>query len=73
MTKDWVPDFEKRRSTCRRKFTIRITNNDLAQKLGITKTYVSMILSGERNPPNAEQTFRTALDELIAEKSAQSE
>jgi len=73
LTKDWVPDFEKRRSTCRRKFKIRITNNDLAQKLGITKTYVSMILSGERNPPNAEQTFRAALDELIAEKSAQSE
>lgn len=73
MTKDWVPDFEKRRSTCRRKFKVRITNNDLAQKLGITKTYVSMILSGERNPPNAEQTFRAALDELIAEKSVQSE
>ena len=73
MTKDWVPDFENRRSTCRRKFKIRITNNDLAQKLGITKTYVSMILSGERNPTNAEQTFRAALDELIAEKSAHSE
>ena len=73
MTKDWVPDFEKRRSTCRRKFKIRITNNDLPPKPGNTQTVVFIHLGGERNPPNAEPTFRAALDELIAEKSAQSE
>ena len=45
----------------------------LASRLGVTKGYVSMVLNGARKPANAEERFTAALDELIAEKSAQSE
>lgn len=47
-----------------------ITYEELAQKLGCTKAYVSMILNGSRNPAGAEQRFRQALDELIQQKQA---
>ena len=47
----------------------RITLSDLAAKLGITKGYVSMVLNCQRFPPDAEQRFNTALDELIAERA----
>lgn len=45
----------------------RITATELADKLGISKQYLSMVLNGHREPPDAEQRFRAALDELIAE------
>ena len=46
----------------------RITRIQLADKLSYTQEYVSMVLNGKREPKNAEQVFRAALDELIAEK-----
>lgn len=46
----------------------RITRIQLADKLSYTPEYVSMVLNGKREPKNAEQVFREALDELIAEK-----
>lgn len=46
----------------------RITRIQLADKLSYTPEYVSMVLNGKREPKNAEQIFRAALDELIAEK-----
>lgn len=45
----------------------RITATELADKLGISKQYLSMVLNGHREPPDAEQRFRAGLDELIAE------
>lgn len=45
-----------------------IAYEELAEKLGYTKTYISMVLNGHRSPKNAEQTFRKALDELIQQK-----
>lgn len=51
----------------------RIQQVQLAAHMGLTPEYVSMVLNGKRKPQNAEQAFRAALDELIAEKSAQSE
>ena len=45
-----------------------ITRIQLADKLNYTPEYVSMVLNGKRNPQNAEQVFRSALDKLIAEK-----
>lgn len=45
-----------------------ITYEELAEKLGCTKAYVSMILNGARNPAGAEQKFREALDVLVQEK-----
>ena len=51
----------------------KITYGMLASRLGVTKGYVSMVLNGARKPANAEERFTAAFDELIAEKSAQSE
>lgn len=47
----------------------RITRTQLADKLNYTLEYVSMVLNGKREPKNAEQVFRSALDELITEKN----
>lgn len=44
----------------------RITGEQLANKLGVTNRYVSMILNGHREPHDAEVRFRSALDELIS-------
>ena len=45
----------------------KITKTQLADHMGVTREYVSMVLNGHRDPVGAEQRFRTALDELIAE------
>lgn len=46
----------------------KITLTQVAEKLGVTKAYVCMVLNGHRNPKGAEQRFMAALDELIKEK-----
>lgn len=48
----------------------RIEHRQLAAKLGVTPEYVSMVLNGKKTPKNAEARFRTALEELIAERGA---
>lgn len=47
----------------------KITQNQLAEKLGLTYQYVSMVLSGNREPNGAEERFRAALDTLISEQT----
>ena len=46
----------------------KITQTQLAKKLGVTNDYVWMILNGKKNPANAEERIVKALDELIAER-----
>lgn len=46
----------------------RIPNSALAKQMGVTKSWVSMVLNGKREPKDAEARFNAALDELIAEK-----
>ena len=48
----------------------RITFAQLAEKLGVTNRYVSMVINGHREPAGAEQRFRAAVEELIAEAHA---
>ncbi len=45
-----------------------ITYEELAKKLGFTKSYVSMVLNGSRHPADAKQKFSEALNELIQQK-----
>lgn len=45
-----------------------VTFQDLADKLGWGKPYVSMILNGRRNPPNAKEKLNQAFDELIKKR-----
>lgn len=44
-----------------------ITRIQLADKLGVKKAYISMILNGKRNPPNAKERLNAAVDELLTE------
>ena len=46
----------------------KITNVQLANQLGVTKNYVSMVLNGRRRPLNAQQKFANAVNEIIKEK-----
>ena len=45
-----------------------ITKRELADCLGVTPEYVSMVLHGHRKPSNAESRFRAALAYLIEKK-----
>lgn len=43
----------------------KISKKMLAEHLGVTPEYVSMILNGHREPAGAEKKFRAAVDALI--------
>lgn len=48
----------------------KITFAQLALRLGVTNRYVSMVINGHREPAGAEQRFRAAVEEIIAERSS---
>lgn len=43
----------------------RITYTELAKELGVTKSYVGMVLNGHRAPEGAEEKFRSAFDRIV--------
>ena len=43
-----------------------ISKKQLEEKLGFTAEYVSMVLNGHRDPPDAEARFTEAVNKLIA-------
>lgn len=45
----------------------KISKKALAEYLGVTPEYVSMILNGHREPAGAEVKFRAAVDALVAQ------
>lgn len=45
----------------------KISKKALAEHLGVTPEYVSMILNGHREPAGAEGKFRAAVDSLVAQ------
>lgn len=45
----------------------KISKKALAEYLGVTPEYVSMILNGHREPAGAEGKFRAAVDALVAQ------
>ena len=45
--------------------THRIQGSQLAEELGVTREYVSMVLNGKRTPSGAEDKFRAAVDRII--------
>lgn len=51
--------------------TNKITNMDMADELGVTPEYVSMVLNGKRSPQQAEQKFRAAVDAIADRKSGE--
>ncbi len=42
-----------------------ITRNELADELGVKKSYVSMILNCDRKPPDAQKRLEAAFDAII--------
>lgn len=46
----------------------RVSYEDLGNELGVTKAYVSMVLSGARNPTNAKARFVGAFNRIIERK-----
>jgi len=45
-----------------------ISKKQLAEQLGITPEYVSMVLNGHREPEGVEERFRGAVELLIREQ-----
>ena len=50
-------------------YTYKVSNADIANVLGVTKEYIAMVFSGRRNPEGAEERFRRAVAEIIAERN----
>lgn len=48
--------------------THKISFARLAEELGVTNRYVSMVLNGHREPMDAETRFRAAVNRLMSEK-----
>ena len=46
-----------------------ITKRQLASYIGVTPEYVSMVLNGHREPLNAEQKFRDAVNCLVNQQN----
>lgn len=42
-----------------------ITRNELADELGVRKSYISMILNCERKPPDAQQRLEAGVAAII--------
>lgn len=45
-----------------------ITQEDMAKEMGVTKSYVSMILNGVRKPDGIKKRMEEAIDALIQRK-----
>ena len=46
----------------------KISKKRIAEQMGVTPEYVSMVLNGHREPEGAETRFKAALDDLIREQ-----
>ena len=46
----------------------KITYEDVAKKIGVTKAYISMVLNGSRKPSGIQERLEIAVDEIIAER-----
>ena len=56
-----------------RMHVLQISHKEVAEKMGVTNRYLSMILNGSRNPPGAEVRVNQAIDEIERERNAESE
>ena len=46
----------------------KITQIEVAKKLGVTNDYISLILRGKKTPKGASERILNAIDEIIAER-----
>ena len=64
MLAQWTGDFVGRMHVN------KVTITQLAQEMGVTREYASMILNGHRSPDGIEQRMNAALDNLIEKRDA---
>ena len=50
-------------------YLARVSKKQLAEHLGVTPEYVSMVLNGHRDPDGAAGRFREALTQIIFDQS----
>lgn len=46
----------------------KITQSQLAEKMGVTNDYIWMILNGKKTPKDAENRINSAIDQILAER-----
>lgn len=46
----------------------RVTYDDLADELGVTKSYISMVMNGKRKPKGCRERFEKAVNDIIARR-----
>ena len=47
----------------------KISKSQLAEHMGVSREYVSMVLNGHREPAGAESRFQSAVAEIVAKKT----
>lgn len=65
MLAQWIGDFVGRMHLH------RVTITQIAQEMGVTREYLSMILNGHREPLGIEERMNNALDSIVEKKSRQ--
>ena len=50
-----------------------ITMEDVAHEMGVGKPYISMILNGLRNPPNAKDRINGAISAILCKREENNE
>nr|DAQ53985.1 MAG TPA: DNA-binding protein [Caudoviricetes sp.] len=46
----------------------KVSQTDIAKKMGVTNDYVWMILNGKKSPKNAETRIKSAIADIIRER-----
>ena len=46
----------------------KITQSQLAEKMGVTNDYIWMILNGKKTPKDAENRINSAIDQILTER-----
>lgn len=63
MLAQWIGDFVGRMHR------YRVTITQIAQEMGVTREYLSMILNGHREPTGIDKRMNEALDNLIQKQN----
>lgn len=50
----------------------KVSQTDIAKKMGVTNDYIWMILNGKKKPANAETRIMTAISDIIRERENKS-
>ena len=46
----------------------KVSKTQLAEHMGVSREYVSMVLNGHRNPAGAKSRFQAAVNEIIDQR-----